>query len=174
MEAEKNVLAVILMNPSMIEQLILPEKYFLDPMNLFCIKLFKKQYSEKKTIDFVMLGEFYKPEFQKVTFEKFIAYVTDLLSTQIVSESNFYYYQESVLHAYKDHQLLVFIDKFKGNQITQEELINLIHELDSLTISNEPNHLTADGIFKTITSHEKTIKMRFQKLELNANIQEAL
>lgn len=171
-EAEKNVLASLLTNPKLIEQLILPDKYFLDPMNQFCLKIFKKQYQETRTIDLTGIVEFYKPYFQKISVDKFISYVTDLITTQVVAPSSFYYYQESVLHAYKDHQLLVFIDKFKGNQITQEELINLIHELDSLTISNEPNHLTADGIFKTITSHEKTIKMRFQKLELNANIQE--
>ena len=172
MEAEKNVLAVILMNPSMIEQLILSEKYFLDPMNLFCIRLFKKQYVEKKTIDFVMLGEFYKPEFQKVTFEKFITYVTELLSTQIVSESNFYYYQESVFHSYKDRKLLVLIEQFKSNKISQDDLMNSIHELDSLNLTNKSSNLTADSIYKSITSQEKTIKMRFPKLELNANIQE--
>ena len=172
MEAEKNVLAVILMNPSMIEQLVLPEKYFLDPMNQFCLRLFKKQYAEKKTVDFIGLGEFYKSEFQKVSFDKFINYTTDLLTDQLVSASNFYYYQESVFHAYKDRQLLLLIDQFKNNKISQEDLINSIHELDSLNLINKNSNLTADGIYKSITSEEKTIKMRFHKLELNANIQE--
>lgn len=172
MEAEKNVLAVILMNPKMIEQLILPEKYFLDPMNQFCLRLFKKQYVEKKTVDFAGLGEFYKSEFQKISFDKFITYTTDLLVSQAVSESNFYYYQESVFHAYKDKQLLFLIEQFKNNKISQEDLMNSIHELDSLNFTNKNSNLTADGIYKSITSQEKTIKIRFPKLEVNANIQE--
>lgn len=172
MEAEKNVLAVILMNPKMIEQLILPEKYFLDPMNQFCLRLFKKQYAEKKTVDFAGLGEFYKSEFQKISFDKFITYTTDLLVSQAVSESNFYYYQESVFHAYKDKQLLFLIEQFKNNKISQEDLMNSIHELDSLNFTNKNSNLTADGIYKSITSQEKTIKIRFPKLEVNANIQE--
>lgn len=172
MEAEKNVLAVILMNPKMIEQFILPEKYFLDPMNQFCLRLFKKQYAEKKTVDFAGLGEFYKSEFQKISFDKFITYTTDLLVSQAVSESNFYYYQESVFHAYKDKQLLFLIEQFKNNKISQEDLMNSIHELDSLNFTNKNSNLTADGIYKSITSQEKTIKIRFPKLEVNANIQE--
>lgn len=172
MEAEKNVLAVILMNPKMIEQFILPEKYFLDPMNQFCLRLFKKQYAEKKTVDFAGLGEFYKSEFQKISFDKFITYTTDLLVSQAVSESNFYYYQESVFHAYKDKQLLFLIEQFKSNKISQEDLMNSIHELDSLNFTNKNSNLTADGIYKSITSQEKTIKIRFPKLEVNANIQE--
>lgn len=172
MEAEKNVLAVILMNPLMIEQLILPDRYFLDPMNQFCLRLFRKQYTEKKTIDFAGLGEFYKSEFQKISFDKFITYTTDLIVSQAVSESNFYYYQESVFHAYKEKQLLFLIEQFKNNKISQEDLMNSIHELDSLNLSNKNNNLTADGIYQSITSQEKTIKMRFPKLEVNANIQE--
>lgn len=172
MEAEKNVLAVILMNPLMIEQLILPDRYFLDPMNQFCLRLFRKQYTEKKTIDFAGLGEFYKSEFQKISFDKFITYTTDLIVSQAVSESNFYYYQESVFHAYKEKQLLFLIEQFKNNKISQEDLMNSIHELDSLNLSNKNTNLTADGIYQSITSQEKTIKMRFPKLEVNANIQE--
>lgn len=171
-EAEKNVIASILIYPELITKIVVPEEYFLDPLNKFCFQMIRKQYFDKKAIDLTSMYEFYKPDFQKINYSKFISYTTDLITYQMVSKSNFWPYQEAMTHAYKNQQLNLAIESFKLNRITQEELMNKIHDLDLLVLNSSEDKLTGDEIFKTITSREKTLSFRFKKLQENANIQE--
>lgn len=171
-DAEKNVIASILNYSDLIKSLVIPDNYFIDPMNNFAIKILKKQYYEYGKIDFTLLNEFYKSDFNKIKFDTFISYLLDLMDTNLISKENFMYYQDAVIHSYKDEQLKILINKFKSNQINQEELIEDINELQKIQLENTNQNLNAEEIFQLITSKNKILKTRFEKFQNNANIQE--
>ncbi len=171
-DAEKNVITSILNYPDLIKNLVIPDNYFIDPMNNFAIKILKKQYNEYAKIDFTLLNEFYKSDFTKIKFDTFINYMLSLLDTNLISKENFMYYQDAVIHSYKEEQLKLLINKFKNNQITQEELIEEINELQKIQLESNNENLNAEEIFQLITSKNKILKTRFERFQSNANIQE--
>lgn len=171
-ESERNILASILSSPDLINQLIIPDEYFIDPINNFCIKMLKKQYQDHKTIDLSMIGQFYSNHFKTVKFNEFISYMIDLMENQLICKSNFLYYQEAVVHSYKDNQLRLLINKFKNNQITQEDLLSSINELEKIYIKTKSSNLNPEEVLKIILSTERKLDMRFKKLQCFANIQE--
>ena len=64
------------------------------------------------------------------------------------------------------------INKFKTQQITVDNLLESIHELERQNIKLADNKLNSKEIFTLINSKNKNINFRFSKLSETANIQE--
>lgn len=171
-EAERNVIASLLTYPELLKDLILDSNYFLDPINQFCIEVFKVQYAEQNTISVLGLGEYYKHLFKKISFEKFVTYASSLIVEQVVSKSQFNYWQDIVFHSWKDKQIANLLDKYQKCEISQQLFIDRINEFANTTLETNSTNMTSGSIFKIITSNENRLKYRFPKLVENANIQE--
>lgn len=171
LDLEEEVLGCLILHPENIAKLVIPDECFKNTENRFIVKLLKQQYQDIRNIDLVGLGEKYKHLFnqrfnQEVIIKKMVNIMTNSFG------NSFDYYQELLFEKYVNDLILNVIDKFKNNQISQEELLTSIHKYEALSIKTSANKLTGEEVFKIINSKNKGINFRFEKLSKYANIQE--
>lgn len=170
-DLEEEVIGCLLVHPENISKLVISDECFKNNENRFIVKLLKKQYQDIKNIDLIALGEKYKYLFnqrfnQEIIIKKMVNIMTNTFG------HNFDYYQELLFERYVNDLILNVIDKFKNNQISQEELLASIHKYEALSIKTSANKLTGEDVFKIINTKNKSINFRFDKLSKYANIQE--
>ncbi len=170
-DVEQVVILCLLQKPSLMKELVLEEEHFSSEKNRIVLKLFKNQYKKLNTID-LHLFEYSTIELAKNQKNEIMQYLIDCLNEQLVIIGNFRIYQEQVFKNFISRRILHQIDKFKNQQISQEELLESIHELESKTLKPEDNRLGYNEIYNLISSKNKNIKFRFEKLSLASNIQE--
>ncbi len=171
-QIEEEFLGALMLNPDLMKKIIIPEECIMDAANNFIFKLFKKQYSEHKTISLVGLAEHYKHLFnEKFNLQDIIPKLSRILAetSPIV---NFDYYQESLFARYKRYKILDLINKYKNEKISTDDLLNSIHKYESLSITSTQGKLDAKEIYSMINSKNKNIEFRLKKLSDTANIQE--
>lgn len=171
LDLEEEFIGCLILNPDNIAKLVLPDECFQKNENSFILKLLKVQYQDIKKIDLIAITEKYKhlfnPRFnQDVILEKMIHIMSNSIGT------NFDYYQELLFERYVNNLILEAINKFKSNQISQDELLASIHKYEAMSIKSTSNKLNANEIFTIINSKNKSIHFRFEKLSKYANIQE--
>ena len=171
LDLEEEVIGCLILHPINLDKLVLSEDCFKDNENKFIVKLLKKQYQDIRNIDLIALSEKYKHLFnqrfnQDVIIKKMVNIMTNSLG------NSFDYYQELLFERYVNDLILNVIDKFKNNQISQEELLTYIHKYEALSIKTTANKMSGEEIFKMINSKNKGINFRFEKLSKYANIQE--
>ena len=172
-EIENEILGNFALNPSLLDKFVVPDDAFLDPTNRFIYKLFKMQYKDSKTIDLTLLLENYKQYFNiKFPVETVVPKITSLITDTLPIESKFDYYQETLFSRYIKNQILIAVKDFQSQKITTDEMLDLIHKYENMSIRLEDNKLSSDEIFNLITSENKDIKFRFKSLSKHANIQE--
>lgn len=169
LDLEQSILGVILANEKYIERLVLDDNCFQHPQTRKLIELLRKQYREFHTIDVVGLSSSY-PEYFTGPGALSLEYLADCLSNGVFHQ--FDYYQDCLFKLYIKKLLLHEIDKFKNNQINEEELLNSIHNLEQKSLSKYSNNLTGEQIYNLITQQKKKIQFDFKKLTSAANIQE--
>lgn len=171
LDLEEEVIGCLILHPENIAKLIIPDECFKNIENRFIVKLLKKQYQDIRNVDLVALGEKYKYLFnqrfnQEVIINKLVNIMTNSFGNR------FDYYQELLFERYVNSLILNVIDKFKNNQISQEELLTDIHKYEALSIKTSADRLSGEEVFKIINSKNKGINFRFEKLSKYANIQE--
>lgn len=169
LDLEESIIGVLLTNSNYMEQLVVNEKMFQDPKTRKTIELLKKQYKEYKTTDLVGLTSAY-PDYFTGTGALSMEFIAECLTRGIASQ--FEYYQDCLFKIYIKKLLLYQIDKFKTNQINEEELLDSIHELEQKSLYKNSTTLTGDQIYNLITQKKKKIIFNYEKLTNAANIQE--
>lgn len=169
---EEAVLGCLLIKPDLGKSVIISQEHFLNPENKKMFEIFIRQYGEYKTISPVGILENYKTMFKdSKEIDNFLLLTTDLMS-QNIFPYQFDYYQKTLFRKYLDNKLSYEILKFQKDEITQEELLNSIHEIERETIKDTDTNLTAEEIYKLISMQNKRINFGFQRLTKYANIQE--
>ena len=171
LDLEDEVIGCLILHPENIAKLVIPDDCFKNQENRFIAKLLKQQYQDIRNIDLIALGEKYKHLFnQRFNQEVIITKMVNIMTNSF--GNRFDYYQELLFERYVNDLILGAIDKFKNNQISQEELLTSIHKYEALSIKTSANKLTGEEVFKIINSKNKGINFRFEKLSKYANIQE--
>ena len=170
-DLEEEIIGCLLVHPENISRLVISDECFKNNENRFIVKLIKQQYQDIRNIDLIALGEKYKHLFnQKFNQEIIVKKMVNIMTNTF--GHNFDYYQELLFERYVNDLILSVIDKFKNNQISQDELLTSIHKYEALSIKTNANKLTGEEVFKIINSKNKGINFRFEKLSKYANIQE--
>lgn len=171
-DLENTILGQLLLKPDLMKKIVISENHFLDITNKFVFKLLKKQYEDYRTIDIVGLIQNYSNEFnEKFPSNKIIEKLTEL-SSEIIINDNFDYYQELLFSRYIESEIMKSINNFHNKKITKEELLNDIHKFESYGIKLNENKLSGEELYKLISAKNKNINFRFKKLSNTANIQE--
>lgn len=171
-DLEENILGSILIKPELMREVVITEEYFLNEINAFIFNLLKTQYEDTNTISIVGLLENYKSKFDsKFTRTKVAEKITEIMS-DIPLSTNFNYYQQSLFEQYTENKIISSIHEFNANKITKQELFDLIHKYENMSINIKSNNYSANEIFKIITSKKKKINFRFEKLSNVADISE--
>lgn len=169
LELEESILGVILSNPTMIENLLIDERTFNNSKTIKTLELLKKQYEEFKTIDLVGLISNY-PNYFSGNNALSMEYLVGLLENGVPSQ--FEYYQDSIFKLKLKKILINQIDKFEHNQITQDELLDSIHDIEQRKLNFNYKNLNGEQIYKLISLQNKRITFKYEKLTKYSNIQE--
>lgn len=169
LELEETIIGLILADYHLIDRLLLSEKYFTNSKLIKLLSAMKEEYKKFHKFDLVGLVSEHQNLFQgkdAITVE----YLTSIM--QLGLSSHFEYYQENLFRIHIKKLLLLAIEKFKANQMTQDELLDYIHEIEQKSLNSKLNRLTKEQIYNLVTQKKNKIIFRFEKLTKAANIQE--
>lgn len=169
LELEETIIGLILADYHLVDRLLLSEKYFTNSKLIKLLSAMKEEYKKFHKFDLVGLVSEHQDLFQgkdAITIE----YLTSIM--QLGLPSHFEYYQENLFRIHTKKLLLLTIEKFKSNQITQDEMLDYIHEIEQKSLNSELNRLTKEQIYSLVTKKKNKIIFRFEKLTNAANIQE--
>lgn len=169
LELEETIIGLILADYRLIDRLLLSENYFTNPKLIKLLSAMKGEYKKFHKFDLVGLVSEHQELFQgkdAITIE----YLTNIM--QLGIQSHFEYYQENLFRIHIKKLLLLAIEKFKANQMTQDELLDYIHEIEQQSLNSKLNKLTKEQIYNLVMQKKNRIIFRFEKLTKAANIQE--
>lgn len=169
LELEETIIGVMLSDYRLLDRLLLSEKYFTNSKLIKLLSVMKDDYKKYHKFDLVGIATEHQNLFQgkeAITIE----YLTNIM--QLGLPSNFEYYQENLFRIHIKKLLLLAIEKFKNNQITQDELLDYIHEIEQKSLNSKLNRLTKEQIYSLVSQKKNRIMFRFAKLTKAANIQE--
>lgn len=169
LELEETIIGLILADYHLIDRLLLSENYFTNPKLIKLLSAMKGEYKKFHKFDLVGLVSEHQELFQgkdAITIE----YLTGIM--QLGLPSHFEYYQENLFRIHIKKLLLLAIEKFKANQMTQDELLDYIHEIEQQSLNTKLNRLTKEQIYNLVSQKKNKIIFRFEKLTKAANIQE--
>lgn len=169
LELEETIIGLILADYRLIDRLLLSEKYFTNSKLIKLLSAMKEAYKKFNKFDLVGLVSEHQELFKgkdAITIE----YLTNIM--QLGIQSHFEYYQENLFRIHIKKLLLLAIEKFKANQMTQDELLDYIHEIEQQSLNSKLNKLTKEQIYNLVMQKKNRIIFRFEKLTKAANIQE--
>lgn len=169
LELEETIVGLILADYHLLDRLQLSEKNFTNPKLIRLLSAMKDEYKKFHKFDLVGLVSEHQELFQgkdAITIE----YLTNIM--QLGLPSHFEYYQENLFRMHIKKLLLLAIEKFKANQMTQDELLDYIHEIEQKSLNSKLNRLTKEQIYSLVSQKKNRIVFRFEKLTKAANIQE--
>lgn len=169
LELEETIVGLILSDYHLLDRLQLSEKNFTNPKLIKLLSAMKDEYKKFHKFDLVGLVSEHQELFQgkdAITIE----YLTNIM--QLGLPSHFEYYQENLFRMHIKKLLLLAIEKFKANQMTQDELLDYIHEIEQKSLNSKLNRLTKEQIYSLVSQKKNRIVFRFEKLTKAANIQE--
>ena len=169
LELEETIVGLILADYHLLDRLLLSEKNFTNPKLIKLLSAMKDEYKKFHKFDLVGLVSEHQELFQgkdAITIE----YLTNIM--QLGLPSHFEYYQENLFRMHIKKLLLLAIERFKANQMTQDELLDYIHEIEQKSLNSKLNRLTKEQIYRLVSQKKNRIVFRFEKLTKAANIQE--
>lgn len=169
LELEETIVGLILSDYHLLDRLQLSEKNFTNPKLIKLLSAMKDEYKKFHKFDLVGLVSEHQELFQgkdAITIE----YLTNIM--QLGLPSHFEYYQENLFRMHIKKLLLLAIERFKANQMTQDELLDYIHEIEQKSLNSKLNRLTKEQIYNLVSQKKNRIVFRFEKLTKAANIQE--
>lgn len=169
LELEETIVGLILADYHLLDRLLLSEKNFTNPKLIKLLSAMKDEYKKFHKFDLVGLVSEHQELFQgkdAITIE----YLTNIM--QLGLPSHFEYYQENLFRMHIKKLLLLAIERFKANHMTQDELLDYIHEIEQKSLNSKLNRLTKEQIYSLVSQKKNRIVFRFEKLTKAANIQE--
>lgn len=156
---EKTILACIYAKPKLIDETFVKEEYFTNNYHRTIFKLSLEFYKKNKNLDFVLILQ----EYQTYLTDKFISFITELVN-MIPTTTIFNDYQEKLFEIYKNGLIVKYVDKFKKQEINQEELFDYLEKIKNMVSNKNYEFLSEDEIYHIITKQDKQIKLRLNTL----------
>lgn len=156
---EKTILACIYAKPKLIDETFVKEEYFTNNYHRTIFKLSLEFYKKNKNLDFVLIFQ----EYQTYLTDKFIGFITELVN-MIPTTTIFNDYQEKLFEIYKNGLIVKYVDKFKKQEINQEELFGYLEKIKNMVSNKNYEFLSEDEIYHIITKQDKQIKLRLNTL----------
>jgi len=116
-------------------------------------------YKKNRNLDFVLIFQ----EYQTYLTDKFIGFITELVN-MIPTTTIFNDYQEKLFENYKNGLIVKYVDKFKKQEINQEELFDYLEKIKNMVSNKNYEFLSEDEIYHIITKQDKQIKLRLNTL----------
>lgn len=156
---EKTILACIYAKPKLIDEIFVKEEYFTNNYHRTIFKLSLEFYRKNKNLDLVLIFQ----EYQTYLTDKFISFITELVN-MIPTTTIFNDYQEKLFEIYKNGLIVKYVDKFKKQEINQEELFDYLEKIKNMVSNKNYEFLSEDEIYHIITKQDKQIKLRLNTL----------
>jgi len=156
---EKTILACIYAKPKLIDETFVKEEYFTNNYHRTIFKLSLEFYKKNRNLDFVLIFQ----EYQTYLTDKFIGFITELVN-MIPTTTIFNDYQEKLFENYKNGLIVKYVDKFKKQEINQEELFDYLEKIKNMVSNKNYEFLSEDEIYHIITKQDKQIKLRLNTL----------
>lgn len=170
---EENILSCLYLEPNLILNLIVDDTDFKNKLNKKVFQIFKQQYDDYGVIDIVGIPTNYKHLFtDDKSLNNFIDYVMNNIMICSPSATNFNYYQESLIKHNKNMNLLEIVDNYYNQKISQEMLFEQIHRIEQKSVLKNKYKLSEEEIIRLVTTENKNIHFRFNKLSDNVALQE--
>lgn len=167
-------LANIYMKPDLIKQIVIPIECIENGLNRFVLQAFMFTYKKSGTIDVPSLLQENQHGFEgKYSQRDFMGVITRLVELgDEFTIREFDYYQELLLEAHKETLYKEAIKKYETKKISQEEFINLIHNIENKSIQTNTGYKTIEEINELVLTNNKTIPFRLEKLSNRVKLQE--
>ena len=167
-------LATIYMKPDLVKQIVIPIDCIEDRLNRFVLQAFMYTYKQSGVIDIQSLlkenERAFTGKYNQQDFMNVISKIIEVGDEFLVE--NFEYYQELLFSKYKDRLLNEETTKFSKKELSQEEFLNNIHKIEGMSIKNNTGCKTADEIRELVTTNNKTIPFRLERLSNRMKLQE--
>lgn len=172
MEFESNIIGCLLIKPELIKEICIPIEAFKSQEARISLKIIADQYSKIKSVSLVGIADIYKDFFKDNNEAKMVTnYLYDCLNTQAVA-AHFEYYQEKLFNSYIESEIMRTIKSYQREEVSTEEMLEKIHQLETIVIKPKNNCLSGEELYKIIKRENKRINFRFEKLTERGNIQE--
>lgn len=156
---EESIIGCLYLKPKLIEEVFIKEEYFTNTYNRTVFKLTLEFYKTNKKLDILLIFQ----EYQKYLTNNFPVYITNTMN-QIASTTMFNDYQEKLFEIYKNNLIVKYVDKFKKQDINQEQLFEYLDKIKSMVSGKDYDFLSAEEIYHIITKEDKQIKFRLNSL----------
>ncbi len=169
-EVEQTVLGCLFLKSKLLEESYLTEDHFANPIHKFIYRIFLESYKKYKTIDIVLLSNDHEEEFRKNN-SHLLMYITDIMSS-VPSAANYSWYQDKVIQEYKNRLIFRDINKFQRKELNEQELMESLNNIQSLSFGKDTEYYSGEYIYKTITREDKLIHLRFSSLSKTIQLSE--
>ena len=156
---EESIIGCLYLKPKLIEEVFIKEEYFTNTYNRTVFKLTLEFYKTNKKLDILLIFQ----EYQKYLTNNFPVYINNTMN-QIASTAMFNDYQEKLFEIYKNNLIVKYVDKFKKQDINQEQLFEYLDKIKSMVSGKNYDFLSAEEIYHIITKEDKQIKFRLNSL----------
>lgn len=171
-ELEEEIIGILLVKPSRIDEFVLSIECFNNRINKILIKFICLSWKEHHSVDLPALIENYQHLIEKeVSINDFIITATKY-ATNMVTDANFEYLQETIFSRYKKRQTILQLKMFENKQISYDELISRINEISLKNLFEKEKELTGDDIYELIREEKTKLTFSYKKLTYFGNMQE--
>ena len=153
-DIEDYFVSCLLQKPSLINEVYVEPQVFKKPIVSKLLLICKQIYDKNKTFDYGTILDSFK---ENKSRELFTIYYSDTINLEL-DTSLFYEYQDRLIENYKNKKILEEFDRFKNNQITNQELYESINNIQALMLINkQKNKITPEDMIKVVRNKEKII-----------------
>lgn len=170
-QIELDLIGNLILNPESMKKIVISPENLFDYKNKFILELLIKQFKDYGTINVLGIVENYKYLFNQKFQMNEILQIMNLAMVE-ASISDVDYLQQTIFERYVRKLILDEINKFKNEEISENELFESLHKFESMSIKVNDHKLSSDELFNLINSKNKNISLKFSKLSECANIQE--
>lgn len=167
-------LATIYMKPDLVKQIVIPIECIENGLNRFVLQAFIYTYNQHQTIDVASLlkenERAFEGKYTKQDFMQVITEINDVAENYVIED--FDYYQHLLFESYKGRLLRDTIKNFSNSQLTNEEFLHTIHQIEAKAIDTNTGVKTMDEIKELVTTNNKTINLRLERLSARVKLQE--
>lgn len=152
-DLENSIISCIIQRPRLIEELYVAETVFINQLNKTILRFLKSEYEKYKSLDLTIMVNDLPKERQNM----FIEYYTAIALLE-PSPSQFYEYQEKLVHNYRNLKIKSQVKKFTDDEIDLETLIEKINEINNeLLIEKKGNKVTPEEMKEMIRNQDKLV-----------------
>ncbi len=153
-ELESNILAILLVEPSKMEECYLEPRHFQILLNQRVYRIFQKFYEQNHTLDIATMGASTKDAGQ------FTDYCISLMDAYISSEK-FQFYCDKLEEAYKSTEAEKVANNLLNKEIDAEQAVNVLNDIYREFVKTSNRYmLPADEIYDLVTSNSAKLQFR--------------